>query len=276
MKPEINILGLGDIHGSDFPYLKKILQKEKIDFVICCGDLPNADKLRDIHFDNWVLIQLFGFGLHHLIGTEKYKKLVSESVRSQDRIIKRFGSLGIRIFMVYGNNDYVKNDVRMYKEFGMEIKSLEERIKDYTHIELLKRKAVSCENIRIIGFSGTHSYNSVKSKDYQKQKKTLEKMFEKSSPEKTIFLTHEPPYGILDKVGMKKSPMFGQHIGNPLYLEIIKRFQPLIHFCGHIHEGFGWKRVGRTRVINLGTLQDRNYMIIRMRKGKVYIEKKKL
>ncbi len=61
---------------------------------------------------------------------------------------------------------------------------------------------------------------------------------------KLIFLTHEPPYGILDIIWSGKS------IGNEIYLkfDIIK--QPKIHAFGHVHEGNGYLKKENTLFIN--------------------------
>ena len=70
-----------------------------------------------------------------------------------------------------------------------------------------------------------------------------------------ILVCHQPPYGILDKVSMNTSipkNWRGKHQGSKVIFEYIKRKQPKYVFCGHIHEGEGHKRVGKTEIYNLG------------------------
>ncbi|KAI9733586.1 MAG: hypothetical protein M1834_003188 [Cirrosporium novae-zelandiae] len=57
-------------------------------------------------------------------------------------------------------------------------------------------------------------------------------------PEIDIMLTHGPPYGYLDitKFG-------GMHVGCPHLLRATRRCRPRLHCFGHIHEGWGAKRV---------------------------------
>jgi len=67
-------------------------------------------------------------------------------------------------------------------------------------------------------------------------------------------LCHQPPYGVLDKVTARFAPPAwrGKHAGSKSILKYIKAKQPKYVFCGHIHEGKGMQRVGKTEVYNLG------------------------
>jgi len=59
-----------------------------------------------------------------------------------------------------------------------------------------------------------------------------------------IFLTHEPPYGILDVIWN------GRNIGNEIYLKFDLVKKPKIHAFGHVHEGNGFIRRDNTLFIN--------------------------
>jgi Icc-related predicted phosphoesterase len=69
-----------------------------------------------------------------------------------------------------------------------------------------------------------------------------------------ILVCHQPPYGILDKVNFPGVPdsWKGKHAGSKIILDYVKKFQPKYVFCGHIHEGEGKKKVGKSLVYNLG------------------------
>ena len=70
-----------------------------------------------------------------------------------------------------------------------------------------------------------------------------------------ILVCHQPPYGVLDKVGKEggaPKKWQGKHAGSKAVLDYIKKYQPQYCLCGHIHEGNGEKKIGKTRVINLG------------------------
>ena len=85
-------------------------------------------------------------------------------------------------------------------------------------------------------------------KQTSKTKKAL-KWFNKVD----ILVMHQPPHKVLDLVGAP-APMHwrGKHAGSRVLLDYIKRKQPKYVFCGHIHEGEGYKKVGKTEVYNLG------------------------
>ena len=86
-------------------------------------------------------------------------------------------------------------------------------------------------------------------KETEKAKKALEK-FGKVD----ILLCHQPPLGILDKVNNNFVPKdwLGKHAGSKIILDYIKKQQPKYVFCGHIHEGEGMQKLGKTEIYNLG------------------------
>jgi hypothetical protein len=59
-----------------------------------------------------------------------------------------------------------------------------------------------------------------------------------------ILVTHIPPYGIQDRV------FFGKHAGSKVLRDIVERFSPKLHLCGHIHENPGFDKLGDTIVVN--------------------------
>lgn len=67
-------------------------------------------------------------------------------------------------------------------------------------------------------------------------------------PQGCILVTHSPPKGAVDKSSR------GQSLGSTTILETIKRVQPLLVVCGHIHASAGQQTfIGKTPVINAGT-----------------------
>ncbi|MFH1173933.1 MAG: metallophosphoesterase family protein [archaeon] len=76
--------------------------------------------------------------------------------------------------------------------------------------------------------------------------KRAEQHFQKSSG-KRVLVIHGPPYNtIMDNV-------HEGHVGNKSYTEIIKKYQPNLVVCGHIHETFGTQdKIGKSIIINPG------------------------
>lgn len=60
---------------------------------------------------------------------------------------------------------------------------------------------------------------------------------------KTIFLTHAPPRGVLDYIGF--------HAGSSALRRVVEEKQPFLHVFGHIHEVVGKEKLGNTTCINL-------------------------
>ena len=62
-----------------------------------------------------------------------------------------------------------------------------------------------------------------------------------------ILVSHQPPFNTLnDRIGLQ------QHVGSEAVRRFIEQYQPLLCFCGHIHEGVGIDEIGRTKTINPG------------------------
>ncbi len=66
-----------------------------------------------------------------------------------------------------------------------------------------------------------------------------------ASLDSDIFVTHGPPYGILDKTFYGK-----EHVGCKDLLDKVEEVKPLIHSFGHIHEAYGKQVIDNTLFIN--------------------------
>lgn len=76
-------------------------------------------------------------------------------------------------------------------------------------------------------------------------------------PEGTdVLVLHGPPYGLGDAVPRGGGTV--ENTGSPSLLARIKEVQPLVAVYGHIHEGRGQYRVGRTVLANV-TILDEKY-----------------
>jgi len=77
-----------------------------------------------------------------------------------------------------------------------------------------------------------------------------------------IVLMHDVPYGIMDKVQNPSAPTnwHGKHAGSKILLDYIKKTEPKIVLCGHMHENAGMEKLGKTKIINVGS--EGKYLII--------------
>jgi uncharacterized protein len=72
-----------------------------------------------------------------------------------------------------------------------------------------------------------------------------------------LMVCHTPPYDTrLDRL------MNGRPVGSPAVRHFIEAHQPDVALVGHIHEGRGTDRIGRTVVLNAGALRDGGYVVV--------------
>jgi len=73
-----------------------------------------------------------------------------------------------------------------------------------------------------------------------------------------LLITHGPPHAVLDAV--ERPCGASEHTGCPSLLETVRRIAPRVHVFGHIHEGYGERRVDAVRCLNVSTM-NRDYRI---------------
>ena len=71
-----------------------------------------------------------------------------------------------------------------------------------------------------------------------------------------ILLTHRPPFSILDQ-----PPNFPSK-GSKKLLQHVKLVEPAVHLFGHIHAGYGQKKVEKTLFINASTYRQSENRIV--------------
>jgi Icc-related predicted phosphoesterase len=72
-----------------------------------------------------------------------------------------------------------------------------------------------------------------------------------------ILMVHTPPRG--ETVDRLPS---GAHVGSPGVRALIEKYQPAVVVTGHIHEGAGEERIGRSHVLNPGAFAAGGYVRI--------------
>jgi len=69
-----------------------------------------------------------------------------------------------------------------------------------------------------------------------------------------ILITHGAPLGILDYVVSGNDA--GKNVGDAVLAEKVKQRKPKYHIFGHIHEGYGTVKIGRTKFINCSVVNE--------------------
>ncbi len=135
------------------------------------------------------------------------------------------------------------------------------------NVRVINNRIANFEGLRIGGleyFVDTSWIREFKPSDFRDKMQAAKKESDKAKRvlkgfgKVDILLCHQPPYGVLDRVNFPGAPKHwqGKHAGSKVILNYIKKYQPKYVFCGHIHEGKGKKKIGRTEIYNLGVSGD--------------------
>lgn len=112
----------------------------------------------------------------------------------------------------------------------------------FPHCIDLHLKAQKIGNYTFLGYGGDGFMN-----EDANFRKIAREWYGKYKQDKTILLTHGPPYGT------KLDHLTNGHTGNKDYRKFVDRFQPKLMICGHFHENAGAMDViGKTKAINPG------------------------
>jgi len=243
----LRILAIGDFHGRIPRNLKSFVVKNKIDMILCPGDLCSGNEIEWLYWDR------LGAGekLVDIVGKKKIREMMIKKIKISKIVLKKLNQLNIPVFMVYGNHDITSEEI---KKYGMNFKGIGHIVKNYRNIKLLKNRRIRFNGLLILGQSGYRGYvdkKNISNTSSKKQKKKLNKLV-KGVRGDFIFLTHDVPFGKLDKIRNKESPLNGERIGDEFYLEFDKKYKPMFHICGHMHENQGKAKINRTVVVNSG------------------------
>ena len=77
----------------------------------------------------------------------------------------------------------------------------------------------------------------------------LASKFEPIPADTDIVVAHGPPRGYGDRTR-------SEHVGSTAMTETLKRVQPRLMVCGHIHPAYGRYRLGATEIINASLVDD--------------------
>ena len=254
----MRILAIGDLHGR-VPVSKSFLRENRIDIIISPGDLPHSERIRNLIFENWGKIHEEGKNLSEIVGKSKWKKILNEGIKSQAKVLKKLDSLGVPVFLVFGNAEH-NNEIKSY-------------LKRSINVRHVGSKSVKLNEINLVGIDAETDGN----KKQIKAKKERIRVLLKRVKGPVILISHEPPYGTkFDLVKNKKSPRLNQHVGSKLVKKIIKEFNPLVNVFGHMHESFGKQKFDKTFLVNAGYGHNGYAALIDLTKGKANIKLLKL
>lgn len=255
----MRIIAIGDPHGN-LAGLKKVPLKGA-DAIIMTGDIGSSDLARKMAFER---IEKKGVETAEPSKPEM-KQSYMEIYHSSKKVMQYLASKA-PTYSISGNIEFNRWRVkRFYGQHGISIPVQSDSINAIKGAELVNNRVRRICGLRIgflEYFIDTCWVKEFRPMDYKGRMKLAKKETDKARRvlrwfgNIDILVCHQPPYGILDKVTAEYAPKQwkGKHAGSKAILDYIKKRQPKLVLCGHIHEQEGKKKIGKTQVHNLGML----------------------
>ncbi len=236
----MKFLAFGDLEGktSTIERLLKLPLK-KYDFLLYLGDMPDPSVFKELR-----QLKLTQEGT---TPPEALKKATQEVINIS-RLLKKSP---IPVYGVLGNAD-----LQYYSKFV-----------EWPFTQL-HNKITKIENFLLVGYNGRPLYKfeeeNRNENGFSEEEiySDLLELLKKTDPEKTILVTHAPPYEILDKVkkdyaintyGKRAS---GGNIGSTGLKKLFGEFKPKLHLFSHIHESEGIVHNENSLFVNIGSTNE--------------------
>jgi Icc-related predicted phosphoesterase len=170
---------------------------------------------------------------------------------------ERLAGSGLRCYVCPGNDDSAEID---------------EVVRQSKHVELAEGKAVDLgDGFKMIstGWSNVTPWKTFREASEEDMAAKIEAMIPQAGDmSRAVFNFHCPPYGS----GLDEAPQLDADlnvvdagralvpVGSTAVRDAILKYQPLLSLHGHIHEGKGAVRVGKTLSINAGSLYEQGVL----------------
>jgi len=276
----MRILVLGDFHENPSEKLKKKIEKEEFDLVVGVGDYTGIRDWRAFVIKRLrnSIKGLPGPTLEEFYGKKKAKELLRKDENVAKNVLIYLNSISKKkkgIF-IFGNAD---DDWYSYP-FGDFLKAKKSRRRFVSGLSNLKEITYGKTRLDGMDFIGFGGYMDVDAyferKEFEsddenyvarveRRKKSRLKLLSlvNGIGKKRIFVFHYPPKGVFDIIKDRKSnPMNGKSAGIGFFREAILKFKPSLVFCGHMHEYQGFRKIGRSIVINPGEAGKGKYALV--------------
>lgn len=192
----MKILAIGDFHGK-FP--EKLKEKIKdVDLIISIGDyMPFS--LRKQFFKHAYRSDK---ELWEILGKEAIKKAELKDIKEGEKILKFLNKQTAPVITVSGNLDRAKwkdaTDYKLPQWKWVDQDFFTPLVRKFENIKCFDYSYIRVRNYVFIGMARSTFPGKVKSKEYKRQRKILEKLFKKFNKEnkdnRVIFVSHNVPY----------------------------------------------------------------------------------
>jgi len=198
---------------------------------------------------------------------------VAEALKTAERWLayadERLEGTGIRCYVAPGNDDVLE---------------LDELIRTSKHVQLAEGQVIELDRHHEMissGWSNITPWHTFREEEEEQLRARYEAMIAQlKDVQNSVFNIHVPPYGSgLDEAPELTEdlrPKYAGHVlmpvGSHAVRDVIATYQPLLGLFGHIHEGRGTARLGRTLCINPGSIYEQGRLLgalINLDRGKV-------
>ena len=187
-----------------------------------------------------------------------YREVLGTAERWLAYADEKLEGSGIRCYVAPGNDDMFE---------------LDDLIRTSKHVELVEGEVVELDQHHEMissGWSNVTPWHTYREEDDDKLRVRYDAMIAQlKDPRNSVFNLHAPPYGTtLDDVPELDEdlrPKLGGRsmvpVGSHAVRDVILEYKPILGLHGHIHEGKGAIRVGKTLCINPGSMYEQGRLL---------------
>ena len=286
-----------DVHGSDICW-KKFISAAKFygaEIIILGGDMTGKAIVPIIHQggDTFKAVLLEQESILH--GEDKVAEM-EQSIKSRGyypyrttpdeiaelnanpgRVDELFGIEVLKTaerWLAYADEKLEGTGVRCYVAPGNDdMFELDDLIRTSKHVQLAEGTVIELDEHHEMlssGWSNVTPWHTYREESEDALRARYAAMLSRlENPKNSVFNIHVPPYGsTLDDVPELTEDLQPKHAGRSLVpvgshavREIVDQYQPLLGLFGHIHEGKGAIRLGRTLCINPGSMYEQGRLL---------------
>ena len=286
----IKFLAFSDLVGNP-KVLNKILKLdlENYNFVLCLGDLASTKLLMKVGKKR------------ALTGAVNKKK---ETVDPKEYYLKNFPEIIKQLEIIKLFLKKLEERLPIYGIWGnADLTPFIEKTKIDKYIKSIHKNPIKIgKDTYLLGYDGRSLYvdeiKNSKGQDFmgisfekglklchafseELIQKDLSKILKKFPDKKVILATHVPPFSVLDKVYPRFKnwavKTYGENakkgnIGSKGLMKIDKKFKPLLHIFGHVHEAKGKKIINKITFVNVGTMDKKEFAEVEILNNKLQIK----
>lgn len=219
--------------------------------------LTNPDELNDLQNQPELVNEIF---------VTQVLRVVQQWIDLAD---KKLDGTGMKVYCSPGNDD---------------MEEVDDIVCGSKHVVLVEGQVTQIDDHHEMiasGWSNRTPWNTHREEDEDQLKVRYESMISKlKDPRNAVFDIHVPPYrSTLDdapELDKDLRPVLAgqslQPVGSTALREAIQKYQPLLGLHGHIHEGRGATRIGKTLCINPGSMYEQGTLlgaIVQLGKDKI-------